>query len=119
MRYIRKIKKLEQFKYYFKKIILFAIFFFSFYISSALYFVKFYEDKNLKFSNEDYFIFYFCIIIAIGTIITFIFNLIDKASLLNIILKLKEEISEAEDNCVLVNRDTQELICKYLKERKE
>lgn len=53
---------------------------------------------------------------SIGFTIFYLFLIFDRAKLFKIINKIKKDIIESEDNCILANRDTQEMVLNYFKE---
>jgi hypothetical protein len=92
------------------------IFFIIFVLANAYYFFDYYVKKDLAFTNEDKFLLALFIVGLVGFTIFYLFLIFDRAKLIKIIDKIKKEIIDVEDNCILVNRDTQELILKYYKE---
>ena len=80
------------------------------------YFYGYYVKSGLAFTREDKFLFCLFVITLIVFIVFYLFLIFDRAKLLKILNKIKKEIIEVEDNCILVNRDTQEMILKYYKE---
>ena len=82
------------------------------------YFYDYYVKKNLAFTSEDKFILAFLVAIIIIFAGFYLFLVLDRAKLIKILNKIKKEVIEVEDNCILVNRDTQEMILKYYKENK-
>ena len=92
------------------------IFFIIFVLANSYYFFDYYVKKDLSFTNEDKFLLALFIVGLVGFTIFYLFLIFDRARLIKIIDKIKKEIIDVEDNCILVNRDTQELILKYYKE---
>lgn len=80
------------------------------------YFYDYYIKKGISFTNEDKFLFVLFVVSLIIMIGFYLFLIFDRAKLIKIINKLKREIIEVEDNCILVSRDTQEMILNYLGE---
>ena len=95
-------------------ILLFAIFI----AISFFYFVDYYIKKDLNFTDEDKFLFVLFVVVFLTFLIVYIFLIFDRAKLINLINKMKKEMVEIEDNCILVNRDTQEIILNYYEEDK-
>lgn len=86
-----------------------------FLLMNFYYFYDYYINKNLSFTNEDKFLFCLFIVTLIIMIAFYLFLIFDRARLIKILNKIKQEILEVEDNCILVSRDTQEMILNYNK----
>lgn len=99
-----------------KKIILPIFVLMGFLLVNFYYFYDYYIKKGISFTNEDKFLFVLFIVSLIIMIGFYLFLIFDRAKLIKIINKLKREIIEVEDNCILVSRDTQEMILNYLGE---
>lgn len=111
---LQKLK--EKLSFIFKKILIPILILFVFLVVNFYYFYDYYIKKGLSFTEEDKFLFALIVVIMIIMTLSYILIVFDRAKILKIINKIREEIIQAEDNCVLVNRDTQELILEYFKE---
>ena len=111
---LQKIKKERSFV--FKKIIIPILIFIVFILVNCYYFFNYYVNKNLSFTEEGKFLFALIVVGSIGFAIFYLFLIFDRAKLFKIINKIKKDIIESEDNCILANRDTQEMVLNYFKE---
>lgn len=84
-----------------------------FLLSSFSYFRSYYLAKNLNFTDEDKFLLLLFAVALIGLVIFYLFLVFDRAKVIKILHKIQTQIVEVEDNCILVNRDTQEMIMNY------
>lgn len=116
LRVILSLRNKEKLFFTFKKIILPILVLIIFLIVNFYYFCDYYIKKDLSFTIEDKFLFALFVFTLIIFLIFYLFLIFDRAKLIKIINKIKEEIIQVEDNCILVNRDTQEMILNYFGE---